>query len=158
MSDLTHFNDEGRARMVDISEKQPTLREATAGGTVFVNAGTFDLIMRGEMKKGDVLAVSQVAGIMAAKRTPELIPMCHPIAITGVDIAFAPDAARNAIDITATVRCKGETGVEMEALTAVSTAALTIYDMCKAVQKDIEISNIRLLQKSGGKSGDYVAN
>ena len=149
---LTHFNDEGRARMVDVGGKDVTLREAVAGGTVFVSAETFGLIMRGEMKKGDVLAVAQVAGIMAAKRTSELIPMCHPIVITSVDIGFAPDAERSAIDITATVRCKGETGVEMEALTAVSTAALTIYDMCKAAQKDIEISNIRLLKKSGGKS------
>ena len=154
MAGLTHFNDDGRARMVDVSEKNQTLREATASGTVFVNSETFGLIMRGEMKKGDVLAVAQVAGIMAAKRAPEIIPMCHPIGITGVDIAFSPKAERNAIDITATVRCKGETGVEMEALTAVSVAALTIYDMCKAVQKDIEISNIRLLRKSGGKS-DY---
>ena len=154
---LTHFNDDGRARMVDVSEKAQTLREACAGGTVFVSPETFGLIMRGEMKKGDVLAVAQVAGIMAAKRTPELIPMCHPIAVTGVDIAFSPDEGRNAIEITATVRCKGETGVEMEALTAVSVAALTIYDMCKAVQKDIEISNIRLLRKSGGKSGEYSA-
>jgi cyclic pyranopterin phosphate synthase len=143
--------------MVDVSEKQISLREAAAGGSVYVNGETFGLIMRGEMKKGDVLAVAQVAGIMAAKRTPELIPMCHPIAISGVDITFAPDAARNAIDITSVVRCKGETGVEMEALTAVSTAALTIYDMCKAAQKDIRIDNIRLLRKSGGKSGEYVA-
>ena len=157
MPELTHFNAEGRARMVDVSEKHITLREATAGGTVYVNAETFGLIMRGEMKKGDVLAVAQVAGIMAAKRTPELIPMCHPISITGVDIAFAPDAGSNAIDITAAVRCKGETGVEMEALTAVAAAALTIYDMCKAAQKDIRIDNIRLLKKSGGKSGDYIA-
>ena len=157
MLGFTHFNDEGRACMVDVSEKQATLREAMAGGTVFVNDETFGLIMRGEMKKGDVLAVAQIAGIMAAKRTSELIPMCHPIAITGVDISFAPDDKRSAIDITATVRCKGETGVEMEALTAVSAAALTIYDMCKAVQKDIEITNIRLLRKSGGKSGDYQA-
>ena len=156
MSNLTHFNDEGRARMVDVSDKQATLREATARGTVFVNAETFGLILRGEIKKGDVLAVAQIAGIMAAKRTPEIIPMCHPIAITGADISFELDAERNAIGITATVRCKGETGVEMEALTAVSTAALTVYDMCKAVQKDIEICNIRLLRKSGGKSGEYV--
>ena len=155
MSKLTHFNDEGRARMVDVSEKQATLREATAGGIVHVSAETFGLIMRGEMKKGDVLAVAQIAGIMAAKRTSELIPMCHPISITGVDISFSPDEKRNAIDITATVRCKGETGVEMEALTAVSAAALTIYDMCKAAQKDIEITDIRLLRKSGGKSGEY---
>ena len=155
MAELTHFNNDGRARMVDVSEKQITMREASAGGTVYVNADTFGLIMRGEIKKGDVLAVAQVAGIMAAKRTPELIPMCHPIAITGADIAFAPDAGRNAINITATVRCKGETGVEMEALTAVAAAALTIYDMCKAAQKDIRIDNIRLFKKSGGKSGDY---
>ena len=142
--------------MVDVGGKDATFREASAGGTVYVNAGTFGLIQRGEMKKGDVLAVAQVAGIMAAKRTPDIIPMCHPIAVTGIDISFAPDEARSAIDITATVRCKGETGVEMEALTAVSAAALTIYDMCKAVQRDIEIADIRLLKKSGGKSGDYI--
>ena len=157
MLDLTHFNDEGRARMVDVGGKDATVREAAAGGTVHLSPETFGLIARGEIKKGDVLAVAQVAGIMAAKRTPELIPMCHPIAITGVDIAFVSDEGRCAIDITATVRCKGETGVEMEALTAVSAAALTIYDMCKAVQKDIEISSIRLLRKSGGKSGDWRA-
>jgi cyclic pyranopterin phosphate synthase len=149
---------EGRARMVDVGDKATTLREAEACGAVYVNAETFDLIMRGGIKKGDVLAVAQVAGIMAAKRTPELIPMCHPIAITGVDIAFKPDAERCAIDIAATVRCTGVTGVEMEALTAVSVAALTIYDMCKAVQKDIKIENICLLRKSGGKSGEYAAN
>ena len=157
MSDLTHFNNEGRAKMVDVSEKQATLREAVATCTVHVNAETFELIKSGEMEKGDVFAVAQVAGIMAAKRTSELIPMCHPIVIAGVDISFEPDENLNAIDITATVRCKGETGVEMEALTAVTTAALTIYDMCKAVQKDIEINNIRLLKKTGGKSGDYEA-
>ena len=155
MSELTHFNSEGRARMVDVSEKQVTLREAVAGGTVTVNAETFDLIINGGIKKGDVLAVAQIAGIMAAKRTSEIIPMCHPVIITGVDISFTPDEDRNAIDITATVRCNGETGVEMEALTAVSAAALTIYDMCKAVQKDIKIGNIRLLKKTGGKSGNY---
>ena len=158
VSDLTHFNAEGRAKMVDVSDKQATLREATAGGTVKVNAETFGLIMRGEMKKGDVLGIAQVAGIMAAKRTPDLIPMCHPIAITGVDISFTPDEDRCLIDVKAAVRCKGETGVEMEALTAVSAAALTIYDMCKAVQKNIEINNIRLLRKSGGKSGEYTAD
>jgi len=157
MSEFTHFNDEGRAKMVDVSGKDVRLREATASGTVNVSAQTFSLIMRGEMKKGDVLAVAQVAGIMAAKRTSELIPMCHPIMLTGVDISFVPDEKRYAIDITATVRCKGETGVEMEALTAVSAAALTIYDMCKAAQKDIEITSIRLLRKTGGKSGEYTA-
>jgi len=155
MSKLTHFNDEGRARMVDVSDKSASLREAVACGSVIVNAETFRLIEQGKMEKGDVLAVAQVAGIMAAKRTPDLIPMCHPITITGVDISLNPDHKRLAIDITATVRCKGETGVEMEALTAVSVAALTIYDMCKAVQKDIEISSIKLLRKAGGKSKDY---
>ncbi|MCL2124737.1 MAG: cyclic pyranopterin monophosphate synthase MoaC [Oscillospiraceae bacterium] len=155
---LTHFNNEGRAKMVDVSEKNATLREAVAGATVFVNAETFGLIESGQMKKGDVLAVAQVAGIMAAKRTPDLIPMCHPISITGVDIGFVMDSGRHAIDITATVRCVGETGVEMEAMTAASVAALTIYDMCKAVQRDIEISNIVLLRKSGGKSGEYIRN
>ena len=155
MSELTHFNEQGRAKMVDVSEKQSTFREAVAGGAVFVNADTLRLILNGEMKKGDVLAVAQVAGIMAAKHTSDIIPMCHPIVITGVDISFTPDENRSAIDITATVRCTGETGVEMEALTAVSVAALTIYDMCKAVQKDIIIGDIQLLKKTGGKSGDY---
>ena len=154
MSKLTHFNESGRARMVDVSEKQVTLREAVAGATVNVNEETFALIAQGRIVKGDVLAVAQVAGIMAAKRTSDIIPMCHPIALTGVDIEFALNEFQHTIDITATVRCKGETGVEMEALTAVSATALTIYDMCKAVQKDIEITNIRLLKKSGGKS-DY---
>ena len=157
MQQFTHFNSEGRARMVDVSDKHSTMREASAGGTVYVNAGTYGLIMRGELKKGDVLAVAQVAGIMAAKRTPEIIPMCHTILITGVDISFSPDPGRFAIDIIAKVRCIGGTGVEMEALTAVSAAALTIYDMCKAVQKDIKITDIRLLSKSGGKSGYYLA-
>jgi len=155
MDKLSHFDDDGRAVMVDVSGKPATLRTAVAGGTVFVNPETFGLIVRKEMTKGDVLAVAQVAGIMAAKRTSEIIPMCHPIAITGVDISFSPDEERNIIDITATVRCKGETGVEMEALTAASVAALTIYDMCKAVQRDIKIGDIRLLKKTGGKSGDY---
>jgi len=157
MIELTHFNEEGRAKMVDVSEKKATLREAVAACSVYVSKETFELIMSGEIEKGDVLAVAQVAGIMAAKRTSEIIPMCHPIALTGVDISFVPDESRSAVDILATVRCKGETGVEMEALTAVTTAALTIYDMCKAVQKDIEISNIRLLKKTGGESGDYEA-
>jgi len=150
MENFSHFNDVGRAIMVDVSEKPVTLREAIAGGTVQVNEKTFNLITNNNIKKGDVLAVAQVAGIMAAKRTSDIVPMCHPVAITGVDISFSPNEECNAIDITATVRCKGETGVEMEALTAVSAAALTIYDMCKAVQKDIEISNIRLLSKTGG--------
>jgi len=153
---LTHFNEEGRARMVDVTGKDATHREAVAGAAVYLNAETFDLVARGEMKKGDVLAVAQVAGIMAAKRTADVIPMCHPIALTGVDIEFTPDRERGVIEITATARCRGETGVEMEAMTAVSVAALTIYDMCKAAQRDIEIGEIRLLRKSGGKSGDYI--
>jgi len=155
MSKLSHFNDEKRAKMVDVSDKQATHREAVATGTVFVNAETFELAVRGTTKKGDVLAVAQVAGIMAAKRTPDIIPMCHPIAINGVDISFKPDEKRSAIDITATVSSMGVTGVEMEALTAVSAAALTIYDMCKAVQKDIKIGEIRLISKTGGKE-DYI--
>ena len=152
---LTHFNADGRARMVDVSEKSETLRTAKAHAKVFVNTETFALIMEGRMKKGDVLGVAQVAGIMAAKKNSELIPMCHPLRITGVDIGFFPDEKTNTIEIEATVRCLGETGVEMEALTAASVAALTIYDMCKAAQKDIEIGEIWLLTKSGGKSGDY---
>jgi cyclic pyranopterin phosphate synthase len=152
---LTHFNESGRARMVDVSEKAVTLRTAAAGAKVLVNSETFALIKEGRVKKGDVLGVAQVAGIMAAKKNAELIPMCHPIAITGVDIEFELDDASFIISIKASVRCKGETGVEMEALTAASVAALTIYDMCKAAQKDIEITDICLLSKTGGKSGDY---
>jgi cyclic pyranopterin phosphate synthase len=155
MGELTHFNEEGRARMVDVSEKTQTMRTAVAAGEVLLRPDTYDLVVAGKMKKGDVLAVAQVAGIMGAKRTSDVIPMCHPIAITGIDISFALDEPRHAILIEATAKCKGETGVEMEALTAVSIAALTIYDMCKAVQKDIEIQNIRLLSKTGGKSGAY---
>ncbi len=155
MDELTHFNEEGRARMVDVSEKTQTMRTAVAAGEVLLRPDTYDLVVAGKMKKGDVLAVAQVAGIMGAKRTSDVIPMCHPIAITGIDISFALDEPRHAILIEATAKCKGETGIEMEALTAVSIAALTIYDMCKAVQKDIEIQNIRLLSKTGGKSGAY---
>ena len=155
MSELTHFNEEGRAKMVDVSEKAQTMRTAVAAGEVLLRPDTYDLVVAGKMKKGDVLSVAQVAGIMGAKRTSDVIPMCHPIAITGIDISFMLDEKRHAILIEATAKCKGETGVEMEALTAVSIAALTIYDMCKAVQKDIEIQNIRLLSKTGGKSGTY---
>jgi cyclic pyranopterin phosphate synthase len=153
--ELTHFNEAGRSRMVDVSDKAQTLRTATAACTVRVSPETFGLIMRGGMKKGDVLGVAQVAGIMGAKRTPDIIPMCHPLSITGADIDFQPNEADATIGVTATVRCKGETGVEMEAMTAVTAAALTIYDMCKAVQRDIIISDVRLIRKSGGKSGDY---
>ena len=156
MQELTHFNESGFARMVDVSEKARTLREATARAVVRLNRETYMLVQAGKMKKGDVFAVAQVAGIMAAKRTPELIPMCHPVAITGADIEFGRNDEAFTITVTATVRCTGETGVEMEALTAVSAAALTIYDMCKSVQKDIEISKIHLVRKSGGKSGDFI--
>ena len=153
--DFTHFNDQGRAKMVDVGEKAPTRRTATAAARVLVNENTFALIRSGGMKKGDVLTVAQVAGVMGAKHTPDLIPMCHPILMDGIDLSLHLDEAHCAVEIQATVSCDGRTGVEMEALTAVSTAALTVYDMCKAVQKDMEITNIRLLEKSGGKSGDY---
>ena len=151
--DFTHFNDQGRARMVDVSDKAPTLRTATAAGTVYMLPSTADAIRSGGVPKGDVLAVAQVAGIMAAKRTSEIVPMCHPLPLTGVDVRFS--LREDAVDVEATVKCKGETGVEMEALHAVSAAALTVYDMCKALQKDMVISDIRLLSKTGGKSGDY---
>ena len=151
--EFSHINEQGRAKMVDVTEKDSTYREAIAEGTVVVNSDTMALIKSGEIKKGDVLAVAQVAGIMAAKKTSDNIPMCHPLMLTGVDISF--ELTDTEIHITATVKCKGSTGVEMEALSAVSTAALTVYDMCKAVQRDIEIQNIRLNYKSGGKSGVY---
>ena len=151
--ELTHINEQGRARMVDVTDKAETTRTAVAEGRVRMHRETAELIRTGGMAKGDVLAVAQVAGIMAAKRTPDIIPMCHSLRLTGVDITFTLE--EEAVRIRATVRCKGETGVEMEALTAVSAAALTIYDMCKAVQKDMEIGEIRLCRKTGGKSGDY---
>lgn len=156
MSDFTHFNGAGRARMVDIGGKEDTLRTAVAAGEVNVNRRTFDLIRSGGMKKGDVLGTAQIAGIMAAKRTWELIPMCHQVALTGVDISFEMDEENSRVLIRASVSCRGATGVEMEALTAVSAAALTVYDMCKAVQRDISIGGIRLLEKLGGKSGHYI--
>ena len=156
MSDFSHFNESGRARMVDVSEKSDTVRTAVAAGRVKVNAETFRLIKTGGMKKGDVLGTAQIAGIMGAKKTPDIIPMCHPIAISGVDIEFELNEKGLCVEITATAKCTGATGVEMEALTAVSVAALTVYDMCKAVQKDMEICDIRLLRKTGGKSGDFI--
>ena len=155
MKDFTHFNEQGRARMVDVGEKPVSTRTALAAGRVLVNAETFQLIRSGGMKKGDVLTVAQVAGIMGAKRTPDVIPMCHPIALNGIDLSLKLDEALLSVEITATVRVDGRTGVEMEALTAVSVAALTVYDMCKAVQRDIVISDIRLLEKTGGVHGDY---
>lgn len=153
--DFTHFNDQGRAKMVDVGEKPPTRRTATAAARVLVNENTFALIRSGGMKKGDVLTVAQVAGVMGAKRTPDLIPMCHPILMDGIDLSLRLDEARCAVEIQATVSCDGRTGVEMEALTAVSTAALTVYDMCKAVQKDMVITDIRLIKKTGGVHGDF---
>ena len=151
--EFTHFNKEGRAKMVDVTDKEVTCREAVAEGAVYMNEQTIKAIIDGKVKKGDVLSVAQVAGIMAAKKTSDVIPMCHPLMLTGVDISF--DVKKTEILIKATVKCKGETGVEMEALTAVSTAALTIYDMCKALQKDMVIGDIKLLEKTGGKSGHY---
>jgi len=140
--------------MVDVSAKADSAREATAKGSVYMSRETLALIARGGVKKGDVLTTAQIAGIMAAKRTHELIPLCHPLPLTGIEVTLAPDEARSAIDITATVRTTAKTGVEMEALTAVSVAALTVYDMAKAAQKDMRIGDIRLVRKTGGKSGD----
>ena len=155
MTDFTHFNDEGRAKMVDVGMKSETERVAVAAGRVLVNEETFRLIKDGGMKKGDVLGTAQIAGIMAAKKTSDIIPMCHPIMINGVDIKFNLNEADLAVEIEAEAKCHGVTGVEMEALTAVSVAALTVYDMCKAVQKDMVIDGICLLSKKGGKSGDF---
>ena len=155
MQDFTHFNDQGRAKLVDVGEKPESVRTAVAAGRVLVNAATFSLIKSGGIKKGDVLTVAQVAGVMGAKRTPELIPMCHPVVIDGIDLALSLDEERCSVEIRATVSCAGRTGVEMEALSAVSAAALTVYDMCKAVQKDMVIADIRLLSKTGGVHGDF---
>ena len=157
MADFTHFNENGRAKMVDVSEKADTVRTAVAAGRVLVNAETFELIKTGGMKKGDVLNVAQVGGIMGAKHTSDIIPMCHPIMISGVDIDISLCEERHSVEIVATTKCTGATGVEMEALTAVSVAALTVYDMCKAVQRDMRIDNVHLLYKEGGKSGVYEA-
>jgi cyclic pyranopterin phosphate synthase len=153
---LTHLDEQGRARMVDVSDKAPTVREAVAAGQVAMRPETLALIQSGGMPKGDVLAVARVAGIMAAKRTPDLIPLCHPLPITSVSVDFSFDEEQSLIKIRATAKCTGVTGVEMEALTAVSLAALTIYDMCKAVDRGMRIGNVRLLRKRGGKSGEIV--
>ena len=154
--DFTHFNEQGRAKMVDVGEKPRTVRTAVAAARVLVSRNTFELIRSGGMKKGDVLTVAQVAGVMGAKRTPDLIPMCHPILLDGIDLSLCLDEERCSVEIRAEVRCDGRTGVEMEALTAVSTAALTVYDMCKAVQKDMVITDVRLMEKTGGVHGDYT--
>lgn len=156
MPKLTHIDKKGKAKMVDVTAKDITEREAVAKGSVFMQQGTLEVVLANEIKKGDVLGVAMIAGIMAAKRTGEIIPLCHPLNITSVDISFEPVRDKNCIDITATVKVSSQTGVEMEALTAVSVAALTIYDMCKAIDKGMTISNIRLMKKTGGKSGTYI--
>jgi len=153
--DFTHFDEQGRAKMVDVGEKPISRRTAVATGRVLVNEYTFSLIQSGGMKKGDVLTVAQTAGIMGAKRTPDLIPMCHPILMDGIQLSLSLDEEKHSVEIQASVTCVGRTGVEMEALTAVSVAALTVYDMCKAVQKDIVIDEICLASKTGGVHGDY---
>ncbi len=157
MAALTHLDDKGRASMVDISEKEATDRFAEAGGEIRLDPGTFAAVMEGQVKKGDVLATARIAGIQAAKKTPDLIPLCHPISISQVAIDFLPDDATSTIGILARVKAADRTGVEMEALTAVSVAALTIYDMVKSLKRDALIQNIRVLKKSGGKSGDFSA-
>ena len=156
MKDFTHLDERGRARMVDVTEKKATLRQATARGTVIMSPEAFQRIMAGGIEKGDVLGVARVAGIMGAKRTAELIPLCHPLNITGVAITFNPVEEKHAIEIEAQVKLQGKTGAEMEALTAVAIAALTIYDMCKAVDREMVISDIHLVEKRGGKSGHFV--
>ncbi len=153
--ELTHVDEEGRVRMVDVGGKADTERVAVARGEVTMRPETLRLITEQGVPKGDVLAVAQVAGVMAAKRTPDLIPLCHPLLLTKVDVEFRVNEEASRIEITATARCRGKTGVEMEALTAVSVAALTIYDMVKAVEKTMRIGNIRLVRKSGGKSGEW---
>jgi len=157
MTGFTHFDDDGNAIMVDVSDKSETERTATAKGTVLMSAETIKIIVNNEVKKGDVLTVAQLAGIMGAKRTPDLIPLCHPLSLTSVKVNLVVDEARLAIDIEATAKLKGQTGVEMEALTAVSIAALTVYDMVKAVDKGMHITDIRLTHKAGGKSGIFEA-
>jgi cyclic pyranopterin phosphate synthase len=153
---LTHLDERGRARMVDVGDKPDTHRVAVAKGQVKMKPETLTLIQEGGLAKGDVLVVAQVAGVMAAKRTYELIPMCHPLLLTNVAVDLEPQEKAASIEITATVKTTGKTGVEMEALTAVSVAALTVYDMCKAVDRTMRIQDIRLVRKSGGKSGEIV--
>jgi cyclic pyranopterin phosphate synthase len=154
---LTHFDDTGNARMVDVGAKDVTERVAVARASVVMQPATLKLIATKKAAKGDVLAVAQLAGIMAAKRTPDLIPLCHPLALNSVDVQLAINTKRKAVDIEATCKLKGRTGVEMEALTAASVAALTVYDMCKSVDRGMVICDVRLVHKSGGKSGTYDA-
>lgn len=158
MGELTHFDAKGDARMVDVGGKAVTDRVAVAKGSVLMAPATLALIQEGRIGKGDVLAVARLAGIMAAKRTPDLIPLCHHVALASVELEFACDAARHAVDIAATCRATDRTGVEMEAMTAVTVAALTVYDMCKAVDRGMRIAEVRLVHKSGGKSGTFAAD
>lgn len=155
MSNFTHFDSEGRAVMVDVTAKPVTERTATAAARVIMQPETLAAIEAGQIGKGDVLAVARLAGIMAAKRTPDLIPLCHPLALTSVTVDLALNPAENAVEITATCKLSGKTGVEMEALTAASIAALTVYDMCKALDKGMQITDLRLTHKAGGKSGEF---
>ncbi|MCL6634809.1 MAG: cyclic pyranopterin monophosphate synthase MoaC [Peptococcaceae bacterium] len=155
MDGLTHLNERGQARMVEVGGKEITRREAVARGEVSMRPATLQLILDGKMPKGEVFSVARIAGIMAAKKTPDLIPLCHPLLLTGVDIVFRPVEEAARVEIEASVRTAGQTGVEMEALTAVSAAALTIYDMCKAVDREMVIGAVRLVHKSGGKSGTF---
>ena len=156
MSKLTHINANGEAQMVDVSDKNNTAREAKAGARVVMKAETLDLIVSGSNKKGDVLAVARIAGIQAAKKCSDLIPLCHPLMLSKVSVELTPNSKKNCIDIIATAKLNGKTGVEMEALTAASIAALTVYDMCKAVDRFMLIDNVQLLEKKGGKSGHWV--
>ncbi len=158
MEGFTHINEEGYAKMADVSEKEESIREAIAKGSIYMNRNTLMAIIEGRIKKGDVLSVAQIGGIMGAKSTSDIIPMCHNINIYGADIEFNIDENNSKVDIIATVRTVGVTGVEMEALTAVSIAALTIYDMCKAIDKEMVITDIHLVKKTGGKSGDFYFN
>lgn len=153
---LTHFDPDGAARMVDVTGKQETVREAVAGASVIMLPETLDLILDRRISKGDVFGVARIAGIMAAKKTSELIPLCHPLNLASVEISFEPDRGASCVNIRATVRTSGMTGVEMEALTAAASAGLTIYDMCKAVDRAMTMTNVRLIKKTGGKSGVFV--
>ena len=156
MSSFTHFDEDGHARMVDVSDKAVSERSATAKASVLMQPETLQLILSGGVKKGDVLQVARLAGIMAAKRTSDLVPLCHPIGLDAVEVDLVCDGGRNAVDISATCRVKSRTGVEMEALTAASVAALTVYDMCKSVDRAMRITDLRLTHKAGGKSGEFL--
>lgn len=154
---FTHIDDTGRARMVDVSDKADTVRIARARGRVVMKPETLRLLLAGQVAKGNVLTTAQVAGVMAAKKTHELIPMCHPLLLTGIDVTLTPNEASSSLEVEASVKTTGKTGVEMEALTAVVVASLTVYDMCKAVDRGIRIEDVRVVEKAGGKSGDWTA-